>query len=73
MFNIGMLKRVFAPIFQLHDIRQTGDYEVTTRWTMIMQFTLNRISPLRRFWDPKLIFTGVSIMGINPENGARPM
>ncbi|KAK9806065.1 hypothetical protein WJX73_010820 [Symbiochloris irregularis] len=69
MFNIAMLKRLFAPDFQLHDIRQTGDYEITTRWTMIMQFTLNRISPLRRFWDPKLIFTGVSIMGINKENG----
>ncbi len=34
MFNIGMLKRVFDPDFMLHDIRQTGEYEVTTRWTM---------------------------------------
>ena len=34
MFNIGMLKRVFAPDFILHDIKQTGEFEVTTRWTM---------------------------------------
>ena len=73
MFNIKMLKAVFAPKFQLHDIRQTGDYEITTRWTMTMQFTLNRISPLQRFWDPQLQFTGVSIMGINPDNGGREL
>ena len=32
MFNIGMLKRVFNPTFELHDIKQTGEYEATTRW-----------------------------------------
>lgn len=73
MFNIGMLKRVFAPTFQLHDIKQTGDYEVTTRWTMSMQFTLTRGTPISRYWDPKLVFSGVSIMGINPSNGATPL
>ena len=72
MFNIAMLKKVFAPTFQLHDIKQTGDYEVTTRWTMAMQFTLTRGTPIRSFWDPKLVFTGTSVMGINPSNGARP-
>ena len=69
MFNIGMLKTIFSPTFQMHDIRQTGEYEITTRWTMMMRPTLNRISPFRRWWDPTLVFTGVSIMGINPENG----
>jgi hypothetical protein len=34
MFNIAMLKRVFAPTFILHDLRQTGEHEITTRWTM---------------------------------------
>ena len=34
MFNIAMLKRVFAPTFLLHDLQQTGEYEITTRWTM---------------------------------------
>lgn len=32
MFNIGMLKKVFNPTFELHDIKQTGEYEATTRW-----------------------------------------
>lgn len=73
MFNIAMLKRVFAPSFQLHDIQQTGDYEVTTRWTMAMQFTLTRGTPISRFWDPKLVFTGTSVMGINPSNGNLPL
>lgn len=35
MFNIAMLKRVFSPKFFLHDIRQTGEHEATTRWTMV--------------------------------------
>jgi hypothetical protein len=29
----------------------------------------NKISPLRRWWDPELVFTGVSIMRLNPESG----
>ncbi|KAK9843907.1 hypothetical protein WJX84_004693, partial [Apatococcus fuscideae] len=69
LFNITMLKLVFAPIFELHDLRQTAEYEVTTRWTMTMKFTLNKYSPLKRWWSPVLVFTGVSIMGVNPDNG----
>lgn len=69
MFNIGMLKTIFAPSFQLHDIKQTAEYEATTRWTMIMRPTINKRLGLRRFWDPELVFTGVSIMGVNPKNG----
>ena len=34
-----------------------------------MELTVNRISPLRKFWDPTLIFTGTSIMTLNPETG----
>lgn len=30
-----------------------------------------RGSPLRRLWDPRLTFTGTSIMGINPATGQR--
>jgi len=38
-----------------------------------MDFTLlPQRSALRKFWSPKLVFTGVSIMGINPSSGARP-
>ena len=34
-----------------------------------MELTVNRISPLRKFWDPTLIFTGTSIMTLNPDTG----
>lgn len=69
MFNIAMLKKIFAPSFQLHDIKQTGKYEATTRWTMIMKPTFNKSLGFQWLWDPELIFTGVSIMGVNPKNG----
>ncbi|KAL9269190.1 Heme-binding-like protein [Drosera capensis] len=62
LFNIGMLKRLFGPQFQLHWVKQTGPYEITTRWTMVMKFVLLP-------WNPELIFTGISVMGINPETG----
>lgn len=69
MFNINMLRRVFAPTFQLHDIKQTSQYEVTTRWTMNMQLSINKYNPFRKWWDPQLLFTGTSIMTINPSTG----
>ena len=34
MFNIAMLKKVFNPTFQLHDIRQTAEHELTTRYPL---------------------------------------
>lgn len=69
VFNIKLLRRVFAPTFQLHDIKQTSQYELTTRWTMSMQLTFNKYNPLRKWWDPQLLFTGTSIMGVNPSTG----
>lgn len=69
VFNIKLLRRVFAPTFQLHDIKQTAPHELTTRWTMSMQLAFNKYNPLRRWWDPQLLFTGTSIMGINPSTG----
>ncbi|XP_014494515.1 uncharacterized protein LOC106756555 [Vigna radiata var. radiata] len=62
LFNIALLKTLFKPQFQLHWAKPTGPYEITTRWTMVMKFTLLP-------WKPELIFTGTSVMGINPENG----
>ncbi|KAJ4789225.1 SOUL heme-binding family protein [Rhynchospora pubera] len=59
LFNIKMLKVLFQPDFLLHSVKQTGPYEITTRWTMVMKFVLLP-------WKPELVFTGVSIMGINP-------
>lgn len=29
----------------------------------------NKYSPLRQWWDPELVFTGVSIMSLSPESG----
>ncbi|KAI3972202.1 hypothetical protein MKX01_011754 [Papaver californicum] len=58
LFNIALLKKLFTPDFQLHS---TGPNEITTRWTMIMPFV---ILP----WKPELVFTGTSVMGINPKN-----
>ncbi|QCE14073.1 hypothetical protein DEO72_LG11g1071 [Vigna unguiculata] len=62
LFNIALLKTIFNPQFQLHWVKPTGPYEITTRWTMVMKFALLP-------WKPELIFTGTSVMGINPENG----
>ncbi|KAF8406988.1 hypothetical protein HHK36_006109 [Tetracentron sinense] len=60
LFNIHLLKRLFSPDFQLHWVKQTGPYELTTRWTMVMSFILLP-------WKPELVFTGTSVMGINPQ------
>ncbi|KAE7998812.1 hypothetical protein FH972_003320 [Carpinus fangiana] len=62
LFNITLLKELFRPEFQLHWVKQTGPYEITTRWTMIMKFILLP-------WKPELVFTGTSVMGINPKTG----
>ncbi|KAL6974314.1 hypothetical protein U1Q18_028495 [Sarracenia purpurea var. burkii] len=62
LFNIAFLRNLFRPDFQLHWVKQTGPFEITTRWTMVMKFILLP-------WKPELVFTGTSIMGINPETG----
>ncbi|CAL5443153.1 unnamed protein product [Camellia sinensis] len=60
LFNIALLKKLFSPDFELHWVKQTGPFEITTRWTMTMTFILLP-------WKPELVFTGTSVMGINPE------
>ncbi|VVA96849.1 unnamed protein product [Arabis nemorensis] len=60
LLNISLLKNLFTPQFQLHWAKQTGPYEITTRWTMVMKFLLLP-------WKPELVFTGTSIMLVNPE------
>jgi len=42
LFNIQFLRRIFNPTFTLHDLRQTGPNDITTRWTMRMEFALTR-------------------------------
>ncbi|KAI5074360.1 hypothetical protein GOP47_0010321 [Adiantum capillus-veneris] len=62
LFNIQMLRYLFSPKFELHSVKQSGPSEITTRWTMMMRFALLP-------WRPELIFTGTSVMGINPTTG----
>lgn len=59
-FNIQMLRRVFAPEYVMHDIFQSGAWEITTRWTMTMG-----VPAFPFAWRPKLTFTGTSIMGVD--------
>ncbi|XP_047951921.1 uncharacterized protein LOC125197243 isoform X2 [Salvia hispanica] len=61
LFNIAMVGKLFHPHFHLHSVKQTGPYEISTRWTVVMKFALLP-------WKPELVFTGTSVMGINPQN-----
>ena len=65
LFNIAFLRRAFQPSFELHGIWRSGPLELTTRWTMAMSLTV--VPPiLRGLWSPSLLFTGVSLMSLNP-------
>jgi hypothetical protein len=66
LFNIQMLRRVFAPSFTLHSVARTGPLQLTTRWTMGMRLAA---SPLGALWAPRLLFTGVSILEVSPASG----
>lgn len=59
--NIQFLKNVFNPTFILRDIKQTGESEITFRWTMHMR-------PVVPFLGA-LTFTGTSRLGISPDTG----
>jgi len=67
LFNIQMLKQVFDPVLELHDIRAIGPYAVLSRWTMTMDFTPARVLPIP--WKPRLMFSGTSTYCFNPANG----
>ena len=56
-FNIQMLKNVFKPIYTMHSIEKTNDFEITTQWTMKMY-----LPSFPFLWNPELTFTGRSIM-----------
>lgn len=43
LFNIQFLRRAFGPRFILHDLRQTGNHEITSRWTMLMSLQVNAV------------------------------
>jgi hypothetical protein len=58
--NIKFLKNIFQPRFTLHDIKQTGDDEISFRWTMDML-----LAGVHR----ELVFTGTSKLGVNEDTG----
>eukprot|EP00252_Welwitschia_mirabilis_P005013 TRINITY_DN1540_c0_g1_i3.p1 TRINITY_DN1540_c0_g1~~TRINITY_DN1540_c0_g1_i3.p1 ORF type:complete len:252 (-),score=32.68 TRINITY_DN1540_c0_g1_i3:615-1370(-) len=62
LFNIKILRFLFRPSFFLHGVKQTGPNEITTRWTMVMNFQLLP-------WNPELVFTGTSVLDVNPQTG----
>jgi hypothetical protein len=61
LFNIKFLRAAFTPEFTLHDMRATGPYEVTTRWTMAMRFAPARALKIDKWWDPEITFTGTPL------------
>eukprot|EP00873_Tetraselmis_striata_P018133 jgi/Tetstr1/438397/TSEL_026963.t1 len=69
LFNIKMLRSVFNPEFILHGMWQSGPNEITSRWTMNMEIGVNKYSPFRNIWDPKLTFTGLSIYTMDDISG----
>ncbi|DBB10265.1 TPA: hypothetical protein ACH3X3_001830 [Trebouxia sp. C0006] len=71
-FNITFLRNFLAPIYEIHDIKQNPDneLEILSRWSFSMQFWwLRYLPPIKAIWDPRLAFTGTTILGVNPENG----
>nr|KYP71917.1 hypothetical protein KK1_011197 [Cajanus cajan] len=62
LFNIALIKTLFRPQLRLHWVKSVGPFEITTRWTTVMKFVLLP-------WNPHVILSGTSVMGINPENG----
>ena len=69
LFNIAMLRNVFDPEFILHDVKRTGDLQLTTRWTMNMRLAIPNPLASAGVWDPRLTFTGTSIMDVDEQSG----
>ena len=39
------------------------------KWSWTMNFWWNRYDPLKFLWDPRLVFTGLTVLGYNRETG----
>ena len=68
-FVVQFLRYFLAPIYELHEVREVGSQEILVKWSWTMNFWWNRYLPSKFFWDPRLAFTGVSILGYNPATG----
>ena len=63
------LRYFLAPIFEVHDVKQRGENHIVVKWSWTMNFWWNRYNPLRNIWDPRLAFSGITILGYNPSSG----
>jgi hypothetical protein len=68
-FICQFLRYFLAPIFELHEVRQAGEQEILVKWSWTMNFWWNRYTPFKLVWDPRLVFTGITILGYNPDTG----
>ena len=65
--------RIFlAPIFEVHEIKQAGPHEMVLKWSWTMNFWWLRYTPFKFIWDPRLSFTGITLLGYNAESGLQP-
>lgn len=67
--NVLFLKNFLAPIYEVHEVRQVGDQEILVKWSWTMNFWWNRFNPFRFVWDPRLSFSGLTVLGYNPDTG----
>ena len=49
---------------------QAGEQEILVKWSWTMNFWWNRYAPLKFLWDPRLVFTGLTVLGYNRDTGA---
>ncbi len=70
-FVVQFLRFFLAPIYELHEVKQAGDHEILVKWSWTMNFWWNRYNPFRVIWDPRLAFSGVTVLGYNPDSGAQ--
>ena len=68
-FNVTFLRLFLAPIFEVHEIKQAGPREMVIKWSWTMNFWWLRYTPFKVVWDPRLTFTGITILGYS-ESGA---
>jgi len=50
-------------------IAQAGEQEILVKWSWTMNFWWNRYDPLKFLWDPRLVFTGLTVLGYNRATG----
>ena len=68
-FVVQILRFFLAPIYEIMEIKQAGSQEILVKWSWTMNFWWNRYLPTKFFWDPRLVFTGATVLGYNPDTG----